>query len=320
MNCFVIMPFATEFDDVYAVIRATIESATAERNGRCFRLDEARPAGRITDRLLSELRAATVCVADVTGSKPNVMWEVGFAMALGKPVVVITQNLSELPFDIQDLQSIEYTRSHLNASLATPLRRMAVDTLAGLEGATTGQSIIPSNGTEVVGTLLKEVAQLREMVSEAVRGWRGLDAPPPQALSETQSMEGHWFNKENGSHVYSRVIQGELIAPYCYLGDTELTGVYFGWRRTGDYWFARYQWLEESLSGFSFLRRESVDSLTGAWWSSEHEPESIDLPPRGSGVPAHWVHRPNKETPAWAEVFFQKVEREGLASCLVRTR
>jgi hypothetical protein len=73
MNCFVIMPFAEEFDDVYGVIKQVVESATGTNDGRCFRLDEARPAGRITDRLLGELRSATLCVADITGAKPNVI-------------------------------------------------------------------------------------------------------------------------------------------------------------------------------------------------------------------------------------------------------
>ena len=49
MNCFVIMPFAADFDDVYAVIKATVETAAVDIEGRCFRLDESRPAGRITD-------------------------------------------------------------------------------------------------------------------------------------------------------------------------------------------------------------------------------------------------------------------------------
>jgi len=115
------MPFASEFDDVYATIKGVIESSTMTQNGRCFRLDDARPAGRITDRLLSELRAATLCVADLTGNKPNVMWELGFAMALGKPTIVVTQTLDDLPFDIKDMQSIEYQRHHLNSSLSIPL-------------------------------------------------------------------------------------------------------------------------------------------------------------------------------------------------------
>src|SRR5688500_18373493 len=106
MNCFVIMPFSREFDDVYAVIKTSVEGALSTSGGRCFRLDEARPAGRITDRLLTELQAASLCVADLTGNSPNVMWEVGYAMAMNKPMIIITQGLRELPFDLKDMQSL----------------------------------------------------------------------------------------------------------------------------------------------------------------------------------------------------------------------
>jgi hypothetical protein len=60
------MRFAADFEDVYAVIKATVESSVGAKKGRCFRLDESRPAGRITDRLLAELRSATICIADLT--------------------------------------------------------------------------------------------------------------------------------------------------------------------------------------------------------------------------------------------------------------
>ncbi len=73
MNRFVIMPFQVEFDDVYATIKATIDKVVSDRGGRCFRLDESRPAGRITDRLLGMIQSAAFCVADVTDCNPNVM-------------------------------------------------------------------------------------------------------------------------------------------------------------------------------------------------------------------------------------------------------
>jgi hypothetical protein len=55
------------------------------------------------------------------------------------------------------------------------------------------------------------------------------------------------------------LLENLIIAPYRFMGDNELTGVYFGWRRTGEYWFTRYHWVDELISGFSFLPRESVD-------------------------------------------------------------
>ena len=314
------MPFASEFDDVYATIKNAIESSTTIQNGRCFRLDDARPAGRITDRLLSELRAASFCVADLTGSKPNVMWELGFAMALGKPTIVVTQSLLDLPFDIKDMQSIEYQRHHLNNSLRSPLQRMVVDTLACLAANQPEAEERSAGNAEVVGTLLKEIAQLKEIVSEVVHAWNGNKSAAVQSASERQSMCGHWLNTESQSHVYIRIVRDELVAPYCYKGNDTLTGVYFGWRRTGDYWFARYEWLGVPISGFSFLRRDSVDMLNGAWWSAEHETLADDAPPSYAGVPANWVQQKDREIPIWAENFFEEVTREGLASYLAKAR
>src|SRR5687768_3561301 len=108
------MPFAREFEDVYSTIKMSVADAVADQPLKCFRLDESRPAGRITERLIQELQSATLCVADLSGGKANVMWEVGYAMALGKPTILITQDKGELPFDIHDMLSIQYERSHLS--------------------------------------------------------------------------------------------------------------------------------------------------------------------------------------------------------------
>src|SRR5262245_29071745 len=127
------MPFAVEFDDVYAAIKANVEAVISRRDGSCIRLDESRPAGRITDRLLREIQTASLCIADITGNRPNVMWELGYAMALSKPTILLTQNMSELPFDVKDLQTLEYNRNHVNRTLGGQLQRAILDTLATLD-------------------------------------------------------------------------------------------------------------------------------------------------------------------------------------------
>lgn len=315
MNCFVIMPFAPDFDDVYAVIKTTVESAAADAKGRCFRLDESRQAGRITDRLLSELRAATICIADLTGNKPNVMWELGFAMALEKPTIVVTQSLAALPFDIKDMQSIEYSRNRLSATLGVQLRQCLLDTLGTMS---TGTSVSDSADAATVGLLLNEVSQLKHMVAEAVNAWKPDGSRTLQPRFE--SLVGHWLNIETGSHVYPRIIRGELVAPYCHGDNTELTGVYFGWRRTGEYWFAHYQWLESDISGFLFLRMQSFERMSGAWWSSKQVVGDSDAAPRSTGVDANWVKQGETPIPSWAEEFLVEVEREGLAARLAKYR
>lgn len=82
LRAFVMMPFATEFDDVFDVIKQCIGSV--DEHLQTIRLDELRAAGQIGDDLVKEIERSTLCIADVTGSNANVMWEVGFCRSTTK--------------------------------------------------------------------------------------------------------------------------------------------------------------------------------------------------------------------------------------------
>ena len=90
------MPFASDFDDVYDTIKSSI--ASVDESIKVMRVDEIRAAGYITEDLVEELRKSTLCVADVTGANPNVMWEAGFAAALRKPLIAIKQETRRTAF------------------------------------------------------------------------------------------------------------------------------------------------------------------------------------------------------------------------------
>jgi Nucleoside 2-deoxyribosyltransferase len=124
---FVMMPFVSDFDDVYAAVKDAI--AAVDASFKVVRLDEIRAAGSITDDLIAEMRKSTLCLADVTNANPNVMWEVGFATALGKPVVAISQGSDKLPFDIKDVRILTYSRASLAKTLRDPLTAAFKDTL-----------------------------------------------------------------------------------------------------------------------------------------------------------------------------------------------
>jgi hypothetical protein len=316
MNCFVIMPFAAEFDDVYIAIKSSVESAGNPEQRRCFRLDESRPAGRITDRLLAELRSASLCVADVTGVKPNIMWELGFAMALGKPTIVITQDAKTIPFDLKDMQAIEYDRGRLGATLGTPLRRSIDDTIARVINAKEGPPAQFTNDAQTLGDLLSEVASLKEMVREVVGAWKTGDKKQPR--TDLSLLSGAWVNSESESHAYVRMIRNEPVAAYCFGGNSALTGIYFGFRRIGEYLFGRYQWVGSSTAGFTFLRSSGPNTLRGAWWSSDEGVLGAEVPPQSAGMPSTWVRQPHAKTPRWAESCLDQIANQGLESFFAR--
>lgn len=322
MNCFVIMPYAREFEDVYATIKMSVAEAFSAPELKCFRLDEARPAGRITERLLQELQAATLCVADLSGSKPNVMWETGYVMALGKPTIIVTQDIGELPFDVHDMFCVRYDRNHLSETLGRPLKRAVLDTITANAVSRTQSS--NSSATEhetLVGELLEQIRDLKAMMSQAVKSWNPTVGQANDGCSDNSNLgalEGAWVNMESGSYLYARVIERELVVPYCFAGNEELTGAYYGWKRTGDYWFSRFCWFANSISGFAFMKQESFDLVSGAWWMDDGVQTVPESPVIGSGVPARLVRLKDAPLPDWAKRFFDDVRREGLVSRLTK--
>jgi hypothetical protein len=113
---FVLMPFEKAWsEDVYAAMRRAC--ARVDGSGRlgCQRADEMTRTGSITEQIVEAIRQADVLIADVTGSNPNVMYELGYADALGKPVVLLNQDVGASPFDIKVVRQIDYTSGGLEA-------------------------------------------------------------------------------------------------------------------------------------------------------------------------------------------------------------
>jgi hypothetical protein len=64
-------------------------------------------------------------IADCTGRNPNVMYELGIAHTLGKPVFMLSQSTDDLPFDIQSRRVIIYKDNAAGLkTLQSELRRV----------------------------------------------------------------------------------------------------------------------------------------------------------------------------------------------------
>lgn len=131
MKCFVVMPYANEFDDVFAATKAAVEALPSEHFD-CLWLKDGFAAGRITDRIVDEIEKSAFCIADVSGNNPNVMWETGYAMALGKPTILIGQGIDAFPFDLKDRHVLPYTLHDLS-QLTEKLSKSVKQTLARYE-------------------------------------------------------------------------------------------------------------------------------------------------------------------------------------------
>lgn len=105
---FVIMPFAAEFGDVW---KGGIQRAAKEEGFHPIRVDMINRSTNITDDIVASIEKCRLAIVDVTKNNPNVMFELGYAIAKGKKNIIISQSADFLPFDIRNIRTIVYANT-----------------------------------------------------------------------------------------------------------------------------------------------------------------------------------------------------------------
>ncbi len=112
-RCFVIMPFSEEHSEpLYEhMLRKTLDSEGYET----FRADSIHGSRPIMDDIVDQIGQADLILADISGNNPNVMFELGLAIAQGKRVIILCRKepndrLDDLvPFDLQTLRVLPFS-------------------------------------------------------------------------------------------------------------------------------------------------------------------------------------------------------------------
>jgi len=109
---FVLMPFR---DEHYAIYERAIKPTLEELGCLVEHAKDANTVERIVDAIFTQIARAKFLIADTTGKNPNVFYEVGYAHALGKKVILIVQDTQDIPFDVAGLRHIPYKPKSLHA-------------------------------------------------------------------------------------------------------------------------------------------------------------------------------------------------------------
>jgi hypothetical protein len=105
------MPFGGWLDDYYSSIYCrAIQAEGLEPH----RADDLFTPSTITNDIWNYTKKAKLLIADLTGKNPNVFYELGLAHALGKPVILISESLTDIPFDLRALRIIIYDKNAPN--------------------------------------------------------------------------------------------------------------------------------------------------------------------------------------------------------------
>lgn len=104
---FIVMPFSEPYETLYTEV---IQKVVKKERFEPIRVDEIRGPGNVLEDIRRQIASAHVVVAEISSPNPNVFYEVGYAHALNKPVILLARRDGDqaLPFDLRPYRVIFY--------------------------------------------------------------------------------------------------------------------------------------------------------------------------------------------------------------------
>ena len=123
------MPFLEEFDSVYEDL---ICPALEDAGYQVTRADEISNQQAVMKDVVTSIAESDLIVADLTSNNPNVFYELGVAHGLRRDVILMTQEIESLPFDLRSYRVVEYSLVLRDAKRASGhLLALATGALSG---------------------------------------------------------------------------------------------------------------------------------------------------------------------------------------------
>ena len=103
-HCFILMPFTESWSDrVWKQLGLILE-----REGFSFSRADSLYGHNILEDIWIAINESSLIIADITSRNPNVFYEIGIAHTLGKKVILLTQKVTDIPFDFKNYRHIIY--------------------------------------------------------------------------------------------------------------------------------------------------------------------------------------------------------------------
>lgn len=123
---FIIMPMMVDVDsetkDKIDITYFAIKEAASSAGYRAERVDRIPGGSSIDSKIYENIEKAEIIVADLSFERPNCYFELGYARALGKDLIIISREGTKVHFDLEHYDRIEYSSgSELNSELRIKL-------------------------------------------------------------------------------------------------------------------------------------------------------------------------------------------------------
>ncbi len=173
MLAFVLIPFDPEFNGVYEDL---IVPALEDVNYEVRRADSFTDQRSILHDVVENIMQADLIVAELSSVNGNVMYELGIAHGLSKPTVLLTQDITAVPFDLRSYRLITYSLNYNDVrKLQDQLREVAKR---------------HREGTIRFGNPISDFAPKETRVSKSVSKVLAESVTPAEASSESSERLG----------------------------------------------------------------------------------------------------------------------------------
>lgn len=105
---FVVMCFDKKYDEVYEALKFA-GKLVENRNLVIERVSEPLGDYIITEKIEQSIKRAELIICDVSEKSPNVYYELGYARAKNKTIILTAKNGTELPFDVRQHRTNFYS-------------------------------------------------------------------------------------------------------------------------------------------------------------------------------------------------------------------
>ena len=104
-KAFILMPFRAPYNSYYyKIYKPALESVGYS----VIRVDELFGSHPIIDDIQKSIKESDLILCDMSTRNPNVFYELGLAHAIGKPVILVSNNIDDIPFDLKHIRTIIY--------------------------------------------------------------------------------------------------------------------------------------------------------------------------------------------------------------------
>lgn len=182
-RCFIVCPIGKDGSDERKrsdkIKRHIIDKALEPLGYETVRADLVDKSGSITTQIVSDLIAADLVIADLTGHNPNVFYELAIRHAFAKPYIQLIEDGEDIPFDVSSYRTVMV--DHRDLDSADAARLMIQNMVRDIEeGGPVESPVVHAVNRQALGQSSnpekQELAQIGETMDELRREVRTLGA------------------------------------------------------------------------------------------------------------------------------------------------